>query len=73
MSREDLAGNDPLIRNSETRILVGYEREIAMELTASAQYVTEVLSDFDALKSALPSGARQDSACYNFSHDKTDV
>ncbi len=56
-SRDDLSGADPFIRNSETRFLVGYEREIASELTASVQYVGEILSDYAALSSSLPPGA----------------
>ncbi len=54
LSRDDRAGDNPLIRNSETRFLVGYEREVATELTAAVQYSGEVISDYDALKSALP-------------------
>jgi len=56
-SRDDLSGADPFIRNSETRFLVGYEREIASELTASVQYVGEILSDYAALSNSLPLGA----------------
>ncbi len=58
LSRDDLAGSNPLIRNSESRLLAGYEREIATELTASAQYIVEIISDFDALAGALPAGAQ---------------
>jgi len=57
LSRDDLTGANPLIRNSETRLLVGYEREIAKELTASVQYIAEVISDFDALTGAAPIGS----------------
>ncbi len=57
LSRDDLAGDNPLIRNSETRFLVGYEREVAEELTASMQYIAEVISDHDALTGALPTAA----------------
>jgi len=57
LSRDDLGGANPFIRNSETRFLVGYEREIATELTASAQYIAEVISDYNALTGALPTGA----------------
>jgi hypothetical protein len=57
LSRDDLSGDNPLIRNSETRFLLGYEREVAEELTASVQYIAEVISDYDALTGALPTGA----------------
>lgn len=56
-SRDDRAGDNPFIRNGETRFLVGYEREIATELTASVQYVGEILADYAALTSSLPQGA----------------
>lgn len=59
-SRDDRAGDDPFIRNGETRFLVGYEREIASELTASLQYVGEILADYDALAVSLPAGAAPD-------------
>ena len=55
-SHDDVDGTDPLIRNGETRFLVGYEREIAIELTAAGQYYVEILSDFSALKRNLGPG-----------------
>lgn len=59
-SRDDRAGGDPLIRNGETRFLAGYEREIASELTASVQYIGEILADYDALAASLPPGTAPD-------------
>lgn len=56
ISRDDTDGSNPLIRNGETRLLVGYEREIATELTAAIQYAAEITSDYDALTAALPAG-----------------
>ncbi len=56
-SRDDLRGDNSLVRNGETRFLAGYEREIASELTASVQYVGEYISDYGALESALAPGA----------------
>ena len=55
-SHDDASGNDALIRNSETRLLVGYEREIATELTATGQYYVEILSDFSRLNQNLTPG-----------------
>jgi hypothetical protein len=54
MSRDDENGKDPLIRNGETRVLLGYEREIGQELTGAVQYVGEILSDYGALRDSLP-------------------
>ena len=55
-SHDDADGTNPLIRNGETRFLIGYEKEIATELTAAGQYYVEILSDFSALKQNLTSG-----------------
>lgn len=41
-SRDDRDGDDPLVRDSETRLLVGYERELAPLLTAGVQYYAEI-------------------------------
>ena len=56
-SRDDRDGDDPLIRNSEWRILVGFAKEVASELTAGIQYYTERMSDYDAYLLVLPSGS----------------
>lgn len=56
-SRDDEDGNNPLIRNSELRILVGYERELLPEFTGSVQYYLERMIDHDALLKALPSNS----------------
>jgi len=54
---ENAAATDPLKRNSEFRWLVGYEQEIASELTASVQYYEEIKNDYQDYKNALPSGS----------------
>jgi hypothetical protein len=56
-SLEDRSGNNPFVPNSEWRLLVGYEQEIAKELTAGVQYYVEVLRDFRAFETARPAGA----------------
>ena len=56
-SRDDDHGDDPLIRNSEWRALVGYERELLPELTGAAQYYLEYMVDHDAYRASLPTGA----------------
>lgn len=56
-SRDDGDGSDPFIRNSEWRILVGFEKELLPELTGSFQYYLEQMSDHDAYLLALPSGS----------------
>ncbi len=53
-SRDDRDGDDPLQPNSEMRYLVGYERELARELTAGAQFYVEQLLNYDNYRSSLP-------------------
>jgi len=56
-SSDDPHGNNPLIRNGEVRLLVGYEQEIARNLTLGLQYYIERLTDFARFRAALPLGA----------------
>ena len=58
-SRADRNGDDPLQPNSELRYLLGYEQEVAKELTAGGQFYVEQLLDYDEYESALPLGAKQ--------------
>jgi hypothetical protein len=50
-SLEDKQGIDPLIPNSQTRWLVGYEQELIKNLTGSVQWYLERTGDYDALQS----------------------
>lgn len=52
-SRQDRSGSSPFINNSEFRLLVGYEQELAKELTGSIQYYLEHMMDYDAYRSAI--------------------
>ena len=59
-SRQDRSGNNLLIRNSEFRFLLGYERdlpEIAHDLTVGFQYYVEWMADHDDYLDSLPPGA----------------
>jgi hypothetical protein len=57
-SEEDRDGTDPFIKNSELRFLIGYEQELAHELTGSVQYYLEHMQDYDEYRQALPRGMR---------------
>jgi len=60
-SRQDRDGSDPLIRNSEIRLLTGYEMdlpELAPELTVALQYYVEVMQNYSAYRRALPAGSK---------------
>ncbi len=55
-SRDDRSGQNPNIANSQLRWLLGYEQEMATNLTAAFQYYLEWTQNYDALKkhSAYP-------------------
>ena len=55
-SRQDRSGNDPLLPNSELRLLFGYEREVARDVTLAGQYYVEILQDYDDYLKTLPTG-----------------
>ncbi len=55
-SKDDQSGDDPLIRNSEFRILAGYEQEVAKELTIGVQYYLEHIMDYDDYRRTFPAG-----------------
>ncbi len=55
-SREDSSGNNPLVRNSEVRFMVGYKRELWRDTTLGLQYYLEHMLDHDEYKKALPAG-----------------
>ncbi len=46
-SRDDSDGSDFGVNNSEWRFLIGYERELAKELTGAIQYYVEHMVDYD--------------------------
>ncbi|MDP2734838.1 MAG: hypothetical protein Q8P12_01380, partial [bacterium] len=58
-SQDDHSGADPAIPNSQFRTLVGYQRQLASELTLGAQYYTEVLTNYASYKATLPAGFPQ--------------
>ncbi len=52
-SRQDRSGSSPFINNSELRLLVGYEQELAKNFTGSVQYYLEHMMDYDAYRRAV--------------------
>jgi hypothetical protein len=55
-SEDDPNGDDPFIRNSELRFLVGYEQEVAKEFTVGVQYYLEYMLHYDDYRRTLPAG-----------------
>lgn len=59
-SRDDPGGGNPFVRNSEFRLLAGYELELARELTGGFQYYLERILDHDRYLQSLPGGEPRD-------------
>jgi hypothetical protein len=55
-SRDDRSGANPLVPNSEQRLLIGYERELASNLTGSLQFYLEHMLHHDRYLATLPAG-----------------
>ena len=53
-SHDDSDGDNPFIRNSEFRFLIGYEREMGHDFTVGLQYYLEHMFDHDNYLSTLP-------------------
>ena len=57
-SRKDRNGDNPFVRNSELRVLAGYEQEVARDFTVGVQYYLEHIMDYGDYKRTLPSGSK---------------
>lgn len=55
-SRDDSNGSNPLINNSELRLLLGYEHELIANLTLGLQWYSVQMDDYDAYRQTLPAG-----------------
>jgi len=55
-SLEDGSGKDPMIRNSEWRLLAGYEHELIPDLTGGFQYYLEAMDDYHNYEKGQPPG-----------------
>ncbi|MDA8169053.1 MAG: hypothetical protein M0Z59_05050 [Nitrospiraceae bacterium] len=55
-SRDDESGTNPFIPNSQTRFLIGYQRQLGEDLTASVQYYAEYMHNYSRYVSTLPAG-----------------
>ena len=59
-SRQDKNGTDPMIPNSQTRYLIGYQRQLWEDFTVGLQYYGEYMSDYSAYVQNLPPGFPQE-------------
>jgi hypothetical protein len=55
-SREDRAGTDFTVPNSQTRLLAGYQLQPWEDFSLTLQYYAERMHDYGAYRSALPPG-----------------
>ncbi len=55
-SQDDSGGSNPFVNNSELRYLVGYEQELAKDLTIGLQYYLEQMMDYGDYQRNLPAG-----------------
>ena len=55
-SRRNRDGSNPLLPNSHTRFLIGYQRQVSEDFTAGVQYYAEYLHDYDEYQENLPAG-----------------
>ena len=55
-SRQDRAGNDFTVPNSQTRLLASYQIQPLEDLSLSFQYYAEYMHDYAAYRAALPTG-----------------
>ena len=56
-SQDDPDGDDPLVANSELRLLAGYQWELVQNLSVQTQYYIEQLLHYDDYERTLPPGA----------------
>lgn len=56
-SRDDAAGDNPWVRNSEMRYLVGYDQELARNLTGAGQLYVEAMQDHEGYRAGMPESA----------------
>jgi hypothetical protein len=59
-SRQDRNGGDPVIPNSNTRFLIGYQRQLWEDFTLGLQYYGEYTHDYSEYKRTLPPGSPKD-------------
>jgi hypothetical protein len=53
-SRQDRHGTDPMIPNSQTRYLIGYQRQLWEDFTIGMQYYGEYMQDYSPYVQNLP-------------------
>jgi len=65
-SRDDRAGDNYAIPNSQVRFLVGYRKQLSEELTLGLQYYVEIMLDFSTFENTLPVDGRRNKKYRDF-------
>ncbi len=58
-SQDDADGNNPLIDNSELRVLAAYEQEVLQDLSVGMQYYLSWMQDYHAYTDNMPANMHQ--------------
>jgi hypothetical protein len=58
-SRDDRAGDNVAIPNSQARFLVGYRKQLSEDTTLGLQYYVEKMMDFTAYENSLPDDGKR--------------
>jgi hypothetical protein len=66
-SRQDIFGTDPTIPNSQTRFLIGYQRQPWEDFTIGLQYYGEYMHDYSEHEKNLPQGFPKENKLHDFS------
>jgi hypothetical protein len=59
-SRQDREGTDPMTPNSQTKFLIGYQRQLWEDFTIGLQYFGEYMHDYSEYEKNLPVGFPQE-------------
>ena len=66
-SRQDNVGKDPMIPNSQTKFLIGYQKQLWEDLTIGLQYYGEYMHDYSEYEKNLPQGFPKENKLHDFS------
>ena len=63
-SRQDSSGTDYTVPNSQTKFLIGYQRQLWEDFTIGLQFYNEYMHDYSGYKKNQPSGLPKDKKLY---------
>lgn len=65
-SRGDRDGDNPMIPNSQTRFLIGYQRQVMEDFTVGLQYYREYMQGYSEYRESLPDGFTAEKRLHDF-------